>query len=308
MQQETVTPGGGIALGYPTTFDHLHVPLDAAPILAVTTFESDMLPLDWDVILNECAGISTPSVFSKDVFESAGIVVPIVVNPEGLNGGYVYKARTGEKPFTFLAIADRGVRKNWVGIAQAFVRAFGDNPDYHLILKMRRQDEGLTATNPNITFICDDYSEAEMVGLYQRCDCMVFATRGEGFGRPPREFARTGGLVLATNWSGLRDDIEKWGDPIDEYQLMPAWNKHPYFEGVGQWADVNLDALAVHMRRVAAMPIEERNALGERRAVAAKRLYTWDAWVNRIVDLWKRVNDAGHQRMVGHEQAALDVA
>src|SRR5690606_12701591 len=119
--------------------------------------------------------------------------------------------------------------------AQAFNKAFGDDMRYRLILKSRTDAVNVSISNPNIEIIAQDMSDEEMCQLYHRAHVMLFPTRGEGFGLPPREFAATGGLAMATNWGGTAENIDRWGIPI-EHAMEPAYNTTSKWAGtVGEW-------------------------------------------------------------------------
>lgn len=62
-------------------------------------------------------------------------------------------------------------------------------------------------TLPNVYLLHGDLTAEEMNALYNhpKVKAMVSFTKGEGYGRPLAEFARTGKPILATNWSGHLD-------------------------------------------------------------------------------------------------------
>tara|TARA_R100001015_G_C4629138_1_gene189758 strand:- start:972 stop:2279 length:1308 start_codon:yes stop_codon:yes gene_type:complete len=66
---------------------------------------------------------------------------------------------------------------------------------------------------PNIYLLHGDLTPEEMNGLYNhpKVKSMVSFTHGEGYGRPLLEFSVTGKPVIASNWSGHRDFLEKYG-------------------------------------------------------------------------------------------------
>lgn len=293
MRQPVFPTCGGIVLAYPTAYTAFGPLIWEGPRVGVVTFESDRLPDDWIANLNRLDAISTPSTWSADIFRRSGVTVPIVVNHEGIEG-YSYSLRTDDKPFTFLTFMDfiGFGRKGWDLALWAFNHAFGNDPDYRMIVKARVAGlEQITAIdNPNIDLLKAEMSEAELNDLYAQCDVMVASSRGEGFGRLPREFALTGGLALATNWSGLTDHIEQWGDPLNEFTMIPAWRTHERFKHVGSWAECDHRALAEEMKRVAAMPASERNALGLVRSQAVQRLYKWEHYAAEVAKLWRMAN------------------
>jgi glycosyltransferase involved in cell wall biosynthesis len=365
MQQPIVPALGGILLSHAHQYGYYGPQAFTGPRIAITTWESTKLPDEWAERLNEMDGVLTPSTFSARVLRAGGVVVPIAVNPEGISPGYSYAPRDDARPFTFLALGDRGLRKNLTGAASAFVKAFNHRftvdvsqqtiqtaaplPDdtpvrlwayksrdrlpggletgrtyrllstgqgrYHLVHGDRHgavelEDEGEgelwladmrvrlivkrrslpmppTFTNANIASVCQDMTVEEMNVLFQQCDAMIFPSRGEGFGRPPREFAATGGIVIATNWSGLADDITRWADPLDAYTLEGAWGDHDAFNGLGHWAKPDTDALAALLRGVAAQSALDRNGIGRKRAAFIQETYTWDAFTTRVLQMWQ---------------------
>lgn len=296
---------GGIALGYPTLYREFGGPLlFSGPVLAATMFESTVLPQGWVQVLNECKAVSVPAQFLVKVFKANGVHVPVKCIPIGVSENFQYVKRPYRKPFTFLAIGDRGIRKGWDVAVQAFLKAFGNNPDFRLIIKTREGEMGEISrfTNPTIEILRADYTEQQLMELYERCDAMVFPTRGDGFGLPPREFARTGGPVIATNWGGTADDLPGWGFPL-RYQLVKAWAGHPTMDGLGKWAEPDVEHLTQQMQYVASEKRWElwanphrtptrmvMEAQSVRVAQKIRKLYTWENFAVRMLESWQQVS------------------
>jgi len=74
-------------------------------------------------------------------------------------------------------------------------------------------------TAPNIYLLHGDMTDEEMNDLYNhpKVKSMVSFTKGEGFGRPLLEFGLTGKPIIASNWSGQVDFLNK-----DYCTLLPG--------------------------------------------------------------------------------------
>lgn len=296
-ENQSVRPAfGGLFLGYPTLFSEFYEAKYGAfasmgPRVAITMFESTRLPDGWAENLNRCDAVVVPAHFLVDVFREAGVGTPVEVVPLGISNAFTNVTRravpeNGE-PFTFLCIGDRGLRKGWHKVSMAFVRAFGNDMAYRLIIKRRSP---MQFTNPNFEAIPDDYSDAEMADLYRRAHVMVFPSAGEGFGLPPREFAATGGVVLATNWGGTADNLSQWGISLP-YTLVDAWeDKSEWFHKLGQWADVDIDVLADQMHFIADH-FENYADFGVRAAGFVRSHYRWESFARRVQVLWETVKE-----------------
>ncbi len=183
--------------------------------------------------------------------------------------------------------------KGWEIACFAFDQAFGDSKNHRLIIKAR---EGfpLDLENENITVLEGNFSEAQLQDLYSRCHAYVFPTHGEGFGLPPREAAATGMPVLATNWGGTADDLAQWGYPI-KHKLVPAWKGHAKFEGLGKWAEPDIDHLVKQMRWVADLKrfkmwhMQPHGNQDERVANKVRRLYDWRKFSESILEVWRGI-------------------
>lgn len=282
------TPGG-IMLGYPTLFEKYGTLAQMGKRVAVTMFESTKLPEGWVQGLNQCAAVIVPSKFLVEIFRAEGVTVPIHVVALGINEAYLKVERPArvDRPYTFLAIADRGLRKGWDLAWHAFRSAFHDDPNYKLILKCREKGmQLLSSADSNVEIIRADYSDEEMAALYARCDCMIFPTRGEGFGLPPREFAATGGTVLTTNWGGTADDLADWGEGIT-YKLVPAWMGHEKFYGLGEWAEPDVEHLR-HLMQVARRNDMYADEFKHRYLKSLVHLYySWERFSNEVFKIYQ---------------------
>jgi glycosyltransferase involved in cell wall biosynthesis len=235
--------------------------------------------------------VIVPSVWLVQVFRDCGVTVPIHVVPLGISETYQYVQRPhGRKPFTFLTIGDRLRRKGWDLAVIAFHKAFGENPDFKLIIKTRADGLPITIAHPCIEILRQDMTEIEMQRLYASADAYVFPTRGEGFGLPPREAAATGLPVIATRWGGTADDLTAWGYPL-RYTLVPAWQDNEKLRGVGDWALPDIDHLAEQMKYVSSgNPMIAH--MGQESARRVRRLYDWQRWSDGMLKVWTEQQNA----------------
>lgn len=284
---------GGIFLGWPTIFAEHGAGFYEHPRVAVTMFESSKLPSGWAEILNDFDAVIVPGKFCYDVFRNSGVTAPIHITPLGIGEIYrpVQRERVNGSPLTFLAFVDRGWRKGGMTAINTFVKAFGDDLRYRLILKMRNPRVPFSLTNPNIVTILTDMTEKEMLDLYRSTDIMLNASRGEGFGLLPREFAATGGISLATNWGGLADDLGSWGWPLP-YKLADArWDaslNDNFHDDWGQWAEPDEDGIVPILRDVALNYTSYRYAAESLAQDVADR-YSWRRFSEGVLSVWESV-------------------
>lgn len=285
---------GGIALGYPTNIQSYGKLLTVGPMVWITMFESTRLPFLWADILNTAQAVVVPSQWQVQVMADSDVQPPVTVAPLGVSQTFQYQERTDNRPYTFITVADRGIRRSWDKAGFAFVRAFGDDPHYRLLLKARKDNEFPGIQNENVHFIKADLTDAEMNALYGQADCMIWPGR-EGFGLPPREFVATGGTSIALNWGGTADDLPLWGLPIRIASMDSAWKGHAKHPGVGQWAEADVDDLANTMRHVAANRAFYRER-GRQQAAYVRLKYQWATFAEQVADVWKEACAAHGKR------------
>lgn len=286
---------GGFLLGYPTHYHKYPMIAQHGTRIAVTMFESTALPEGWVENLNTLTACILPSQWLVQIFRDAGVTIPIHVIPLGVSEVFKHTRRKRfdpTKPLRFLAIADRMGRKGWYKTITAFHALFGDDPCYELILKTRTP--GLQLTNPNIKFLCGDYGDKRMAKLYTTCDVMIFPSAGEGFGLPPREFAATGGLAVATNWGGLADDLPLWGVALNDYQLAPAWKGDPDLDGLGLWAETSVDEIA-HTMQMIAQNREHFYEVGKLNGKWVREHYNWSDFARQAYTVYEGVSSGNHR-------------
>lgn len=275
---------GGIFMAYPSNMLKWPALTVAGKKISLSMFESDRLPNDWIEPLNTCDACITTSTWLVDVYRNSGVTTPVYVFPLGVSDAFTYKERAEKKKFRIIAIGDGGGRKGSHFALFAFVRAFGDAKDVELIIKSRREP-AQPFSNKNIKLLYGDYTDEQMNELYQSCDMMVFPSCGEGFGLPPLEFAKTGGIVAATRWSGMADYIDEIGIGID-YSMTKAWMKNEKLKGIGHWANANIDQLSEAMIHVKNMTQAERNRRGKMASEYTNR-YQWDTFARNVYGVWE---------------------
>lgn len=278
---------GGIALGYPTQVRAFGKLLNAGPVVWITAFESTALPFLWADIFNTADAVIVPSPWLIDVFKSGGVETPVHAIPQGVSSAfqYVERKRNADDPYIFLAFADRGRRKAWDAAGFAFVRAFGDDPAYRLVMKSRPGSFNVPLANANMQLIEADLDDDLMASFYGGADCLIAPGR-EGFGLLPREFAATGGISLALDWGGTADHLHQWGLPIATAGMEAAWKNHPKLDGIGEWAVPDIDDMAATMKHVARHR-EHYRAWGKQASAFVRQTYDWSQYAKSVYTVWK---------------------
>lgn len=279
-----------IFLGYPSNiYKHPEWTKRGKRIL-ITMFESSRLPCGWLEPMQTMDAVITPSAFCKTVFADCGVTVPIHTIALGIGCVYQPFRRPQRDKLTFLTFLDRGARKGGLAAQHAFLLAFGDRTDVHLILKMRKPRVVINLTNENMTMIQEDYTEEQMYELYCSADVVVMPVKGEGFLLPAREAAVTGCISLVTNWSGPADDLRKYGWSLP-YKLEKAdWSGNKKLEGqdLGMWAAPNIAGVARKLKDVA----KRRDWYTEKAYKRAQRvsdMYSWRRFAEKVLDVWMSV-------------------
>jgi glycosyltransferase involved in cell wall biosynthesis len=291
LEQPIKPQVGGLMLGYPTLRESYHPLLSAGETVAVTMWESTKLPEGWVKSLNQCKAVIVPAQWLIKVMQANGVHKPVHVIPLGVSETFQYVQRPLHKPseknpYTFITWGDRGTRKGWDLAMRAFYRAFGDRMDVRLIIKVRPGvfHYGISEKHPNIEVLEAEFDEYQLQDFYVSADCMVWPARGEGFSLPTREFAATGGPVICTRW--WADDIEQWGYPVN-YELVKAWDGHPKFEGLGKWAECDVEHLAKQMTHMVEQDQRILRYMGKRSAQKVRKLYRWDKFAEQVWEIWQ---------------------
>ena len=168
------------------------------------------------------------------------------------------------RPFLFLFVFDFNsylARKNPQAVIAAFRRAFpaGDS-GVGLVLKTMnsRPDDpawaafqAACAADPRITLIDRTLDRPQVLGLVQACDAYVSLHRAEGFGRTLAEAMLLGKPVVATNFSGNTDFLDRHsGYPVRWTPVPVAVGDYPFItaDDGAWWAEPDLADAARQLR------------------------------------------------------------
>lgn len=239
-----------IAYGFPVSFSSI----DSWKYrFGFSMFETDKLPTakNWaginaGVSCNDLTGLIVPSEHSKKLFSDTGVTCPISVVHLGVDTRlYKFFDRTPKKDFTFLQLGNLSVRKNSGAVISAFLTLFKNNPDVKLIIKtggytIPPMDFGV----PNIQIINERSTPEEIRDYYNKADCFVFPSRGEGFGLPPLEAMSTGlPTILASNTGMMDYARNEYCYPIIRHEIVPALEFPKEWGDVGNWYDPSYEEL-----------------------------------------------------------------
>lgn len=291
-------------LYHPKKYLFFSIP-DAAPNIKteaekyiLTMFESTKIPSSWPNAINSSfKELIVPSAFCKDIFHNNGITIPINITTLGVDPNMwpVCNRNIDTQKFRFLLFANahwENTRKNYQLTLDAFVKAFGDNQNVELIVKLTQPTTRFDNFRyKNVKFIFDIYDHNKMLGLIGMSNCLVFASNGEGFGLPPREAMSTGMPVILMNWSSLseicKEDMSFWINPRRLQKAIYPDSLRPLNNGssdFGEFAYGDVDDLADVMKFVS-----DNRDLAAKKGVSAaayiRQHETYDICSNRLLDI-----------------------
>lgn len=297
---------GGIVLGYPPSRNSLPPIMNAGAVVALTMFESDTVPPIWITNLNEYDHVIVPSRFLVDVLVGQGLKKPISVVPLGINPQFMQpklRQLSPDAPLIILATLDRALRKGWayadMGVAEAFG---GDESKAVLVAKARFSSAKIDdVISENVVILQGYADDVELTKIYHAAHVMLFPSHGEGFGLPPREFAATGGIALATDWGGTQDNIDRWGWKIP-CTMESAWQGHPSWDGhMGMWAKPDHQSI-VNMLRDIRLNFGKYAEQAYEKAQFVSSHYKWEFAAQRIAEIWSQT--CQHRQMNAQRTAA----
>jgi glycosyltransferase involved in cell wall biosynthesis len=257
-------------------------------VIGYWAWELPAMGPDWRRGLGQVHEIWVPSRFTADSLP-AGVKAPVRIVPHPVRPAVAAPARDRfglpGKAFIVLTAFDMGStysRKNPRAAIGAFRKAFGDDPDCVLTLKIGHAAdagwamEDLTdavAGMGNVRIIDATLARTEMAALTASADVMLSLHRAEGFGLLPAEAMLQGIPVVATGWSGNLEFMTDADSALVRYRLVPVDDRQGTYVLPGaSWAEADIDDAAQWLRRLRDDPALRRD-LGERgRAAAAARL------------------------------------
>jgi glycosyltransferase involved in cell wall biosynthesis len=253
--------------------------------------ETDKCNPSWINCCNSMDEIIVPSTFTKNVLKRSGMltkkvsVVPEWFNEYLTNRSLLAKTQLDErykkfkKEFNVLVIGTltsnvpEDDRKNLSNTIKWLCEEFKDNEDVGIVLKTNfgkgtSSDKELCESYlksalkeyrknnyPEFNFLHGNMKKEEVAALIDHKSIKVYAsaTRGEGYGLPLIEAAAAGKPIVATNWSGHLEFLQKENFNTVDYELVEV-NKTKVdgriFLSGFKWADPKEDSFKKEMRNV----------------------------------------------------------
>lgn len=278
------------------------------PHWLLTMVEGSEAPEEWITKINNSnvSRVLVPCQHNKDVFERGGVLAPISILPGGTDPVefpylghrewfYDDKGRKDKQRYTFLCFCDRGARKGWHEVWDAFYLAFGGKTtgdmDVRLIIKGRPGSGGRGGTkhmakaegaDSRILYLNEDIED--MKTLYEMADCVVIPSRSEGWGMIHREAASMGIPVITQRFSGMDDgNTDKWAIVVEGGKMKPIPEENKI--ELGEWLVADKQAVADAMRQCYDRP-QEAQARAQMASNWIRRYQSWDHSASLFLDLY----------------------
>lgn len=160
---------------------------------------------------------------------------------------------------TALLNADSSLtRKNPFGIIEAFKRAFGEDDNALLLLRIGRLNTHNRAGQDilraigqakNIRLVQDVLDDDARDYLLRRANVLLALHRSEGFGLVMVEAMDRGTAVIATGWSGNMDFMDEQSARLVPYSMVPVTDPYGIYAFPDQqWAEPDITAAATQLR------------------------------------------------------------
>jgi glycosyltransferase involved in cell wall biosynthesis len=244
-------------------------------------WEQENFPVRWHSAFDYYDEIWVPTEFVRNsIARSSPIPVHKLTQPFSVNEAEAVPHRKyfglPEDDLIFLFTFDffsTIQRKNPAAVIAAFRRAFRPNEQAVLVLKSinwkhqqeQRASLGEQANGARIIFLDQHFSSAEMNSLFASTDCYISLHRAEGVGLGMAHAMYLAKPVIATNYSGNLDFMNRENSLLVDYTMAELEEDAGAYERGSRWADANVEQAATFMRWVYENR-EKAAALGSRAA------------------------------------------
>lgn len=279
-------------------------------LVLYTTWETDLLPRHWRFFLELADLVLVPSTWNKEVFDRAGLRVPVEVLPH-----IAVEARTPEGPppvrierddFVFLAIDSWITRKRLRSLIACFLDTFSAKDPVTLVVKTDARSYERSSAMPwsastaaevralcrrhrdpaRISLLTKALPEDDILRLYDRADCFISLSSAEGWGMGPFDAAAFGTPVIATGFGGALDYLTADNAYLVRCRMVPVENERgrPSFMPEQMWAEPDFFHAAQLMRHVFANR-EEAAGRGKRLQAAVRERFGESVVTERLIRL-----------------------
>jgi glycosyltransferase involved in cell wall biosynthesis len=154
---------------------------------------------------------------------------------------------TRKNPMAAIAAYRLAFGQNYTSVPTALaIKTMGYDPEEKHIKQLLE----MTEAEPDIIIINEQMTYSDTLSLMNCCDCYVSLHRSEGFGYTLAEAMLLSKPVIATDYSGTKDFINKSTAFPVKYQSQPLKEgEYPFWKGQ-KWANPDLDHAAWLMRRM----------------------------------------------------------
>lgn len=225
--------------------------------IGYTPWESTEIPKGWAEHMMRVDDLWTTSRWTAGIFKNI-IKRDSYVLHHGLNETWRPKQHgPHEGPFTFLHVGEPAVRKGGDIVLEAWHKAFRKS-GAKLIYKAtgipmaRVKDRGGSIVyspqhlvDEGGELITTVYSDDGMWDLFGKVDCLVYPTRGEGFGFIPLEAMASGLPTIVPNGGGTAE-FALLGTPLTNFM----WRTSHEVEHPGLWIDHDIEEVIESMTNV----------------------------------------------------------
>lgn len=216
-------------------------------------------------------------------------VLPLGINTKMFK--YHKRSSTINRPFRFCMNGALGHRKGTFEVINAFRQLREEHPGWNVELHLKTSTKGMLpqmeSWAPGLKIHNLMFWRDELIDFYNKMDCMVAPSRGEGFHQPPLEFLSTGGIVITTTWGGMKEWYDdRWCYPV-KYELVPVGNKWPASLPGSMWCEPSTQSIKEQMEYV----FVNQNEAFKKAATASQEIpqkFEWDIVVKKMIE---RVGD-----------------
>lgn len=273
----------------------------------IWNYETSVLPKGFAKFYKFTDKIMPSSEFATKIFADNKVplnylkTIPHGINVEEYSSKEVYKLKTDKKYKILANIAQPHIRKNIDGLFESFGRAFTKQDDVCLVIKVsvRGKDESKSfdvdfwsiynkfvkkfKNHAEVEIITDFLPS--MVPLYNACNIVYSVTHAECFWLPGLEGLATNNLVIAPNWGGQLEFLNKDNSLLIDGKEVRADKKMQY------WADspyaVTFKPDLDHAASLLQHAIKNYDSLMSQFEVGINyqlNRLTWDNVVDQIID------------------------